>query len=108
MKHYGIKLEGLAIADARYLPITRVDCIATDPPYGRSASTLGTNTKLIVKDFLSSVVDKLPKGSKICMASPKTVRIGEMAKGAGFKHLESHFVYVHRSLTREIVVFERI
>jgi tRNA (guanine10-N2)-dimethyltransferase len=107
LKHYGTKLEGLAIADARYLPVTRVDCVATDPPYGRSASTLGTSTRRIVEDFLSAVGDALPRGAKICMASPKTIRIGETAEEAGFRHLESHFVYVHRSLTREIVVFEK-
>ncbi|MCW4016583.1 MAG: TRM11 family methyltransferase [Candidatus Bathyarchaeota archaeon] len=107
IKHYGTKLEGLAIADARYPPISKVDCIATDPPYGRSASTLGTKTRLIVEDFLSAVGDVVPRGAKICMASPKTIKIAETAQDAGFKHLESHFVYVHRSLTREIVVFER-
>lgn len=107
LRNYEIKFEGLAIADARYPPLTRVDCIATDPPYGRSASTLGTKTRLIVEDFLSAVVDTLPKGAKICLASPETIKISETAKEAGFKHLESHFVYVHRSLTREIVVFEK-
>lgn len=107
VKHYNVNLEGLSIADARHPPITKVDCIATDPPYGRSASTLGTNTRLIIEDFLPAVVDILPVGGKICMAAPKTVRIGETAEESGFKHLESHFVYVHRSLTREIVVFEK-
>ena len=107
LKHFGINLEGLAIADARYPPVTNVDCIATDPPYGRSSSTLGANIRCIVEDFLSAIGDRLPRGAKICMASPKKIRIGETAEKAGFKHLESHFVYVHRSLTREIVVFER-
>ena len=107
VKHYNVNLEGLAIADARHPPITKVDCIATDPPYGRSASTLGTNTRLIIEDFLPAVVDILPVGGKICIASPIKVRIGETAEEAGFRHLESHFVYVHRSLTREIVVFEK-
>jgi tRNA (guanine10-N2)-dimethyltransferase len=101
LRHYGIKLEGVAIADARYPPVTKVDCIATDPPYGRSASTLGTSTRLIVEDFLSAIGDILPRGAKICTAAPKTVRISETAQDAGFKHLESHFVFVHRSLTRE-------
>jgi tRNA (guanine10-N2)-dimethyltransferase len=105
--YYGIKPEGVAIADARYLPVTKVDCIVTDPPYGRSASTLGTSTRLIVEDFLSAVGDKIPRGRRICMASPKTIRIVDIGEKAGFKHIESHFVYVHRSLTREIVVLER-
>jgi len=107
LQHFGTELEGVVIADARYPPVTRVDCIATDPPYGRSASTLGTKTRLIVKDFLSAVCDVIPRGAKICMAAPETIKIGETAEAAGFKHLESHFVYVHGSLTREIVVFQR-
>lgn len=105
--HYGIKPEGVAVADARYPPVAKVDCIVTDPPYGRSASTLGTSTIRIVEDFLSAVGDILSIGGRICMASPKTIRIAEAGEKAGYKHLESHFVYVHRSLTREIVVFER-
>lgn len=105
--HYGINLEGVAVADARYPPVAKVDCIVTDPPYGRSASTLGASTIRIVEDFLSAVGDKIPRGRRICMASPKTIRIADAGEKAGFKHLESHFVYVHRSLTREIVVFER-
>jgi tRNA (guanine10-N2)-dimethyltransferase len=105
--HYGIKPEGVAIADARYPPVAKVDCIVTDPPYGRSASTLGTSTRLIVEDFLSAVRDTIPRGRRICMAAPKTVRIDDAGEEAGFKHIESHFVYVHRSLTREIVVFEK-
>jgi tRNA (guanine10-N2)-dimethyltransferase len=105
--HYGIKPEGVAIADARYPPVVKVDCIVTDPPYGRSASTLGTSTRLIVEDFLSAVGDKISRGRRMCMAAPKTIRIDDAGEEADFKHIESHFVYVHRSLTRQIVVFEK-
>ena len=105
--YYGIEPEGVAIADARYPPVAKVDCIVTDPPYGRSASTLGMSTRGIVEDFLSAVGDMLPRGRRICMASPKRIKIAEAGEEAGFKHLESHFVYVHGSLTREIAVFER-
>jgi len=107
LQYYGIKPEGVVIADARYPPVAKADCIVTDPPYGRSASTLGTSTRLIVEDFLSAVGDKIPRGRRVCMASPKTIRIADIGEKAGFKHVESHFVYVHRSLTREIVVFKR-
>jgi tRNA (guanine10-N2)-dimethyltransferase len=107
LQHYGIELAGVAVADARYPPVTKADCIVTDPPYGRSASTLGTSTRLIVEDFLPAVSDKIPKGRRICMAAPKTTKIAEVGEKSGFKHIESHFVYVHGSLTREIVVFEK-
>jgi tRNA (guanine10-N2)-dimethyltransferase len=105
--YYDIRPEGIAVADARHLPVVQVDCIVTDPPYGRSATTLGLGTKQIVEDFLSPIEDTLSKGRRICMASPKSIGIGKIGKELGFKHLESHFVHVHRSLTREIAVFER-
>jgi len=105
--YYNVKPEGMAVADATRLPIAEVDCIVTDPPYGRSTVTLGRSTKQIVENFLSAVRDRLPKGRRICIASPKSVRIGSIGEGLGFKHVESHFAYVHRSLTREIAVFER-
>ncbi len=50
--HYNVKPWGLAVADARHLPTVMVDCIVTDPPYGRSATTLGSNTGKIMKVFL--------------------------------------------------------
>jgi len=104
--HYGVNPEGIVVADARHLPVAKVDCIVTDPPYGRLATTLGWDTRQIVEDFLSTIEDMLPKGRRICIASPKSVRIGKIGKDLGFKHVESHFVYVHRSLTREIAIFE--
>jgi tRNA (guanine10-N2)-dimethyltransferase len=105
--HYGIEPTGMIVADARHPPIFRADCIVTDPPYGRSASTLGMTTRHIVEDFLTAVFNVVPRGNRICMASPKTIKIVEAGENAGFKHVESHFVYVHGSLTREIAVFKR-
>lgn len=105
--YYGVEPVGMAVADAKHLPIVNTDCIVTDPPYGKLATTLGLNTRQIVEDTLSMIDDRLPKGRRICMASPKSIKIGEIGEQLGFKRVESHFVYVHRSLTREIVVFER-
>lgn len=107
LAYYNVQPDGLAVADAQHLPITRVDCIVTDPPYGRSSSTMGRETGQIVKDFLSRVDDHIQKGRRICIAAPKSIKIGKLSRELGFKHSESHFVYVHRSLTREIAVLER-
>jgi len=108
LKHFGVEPEGMTVADARYPPVVAVDCVATDPPYGRSASTLGAKTGQIVEDFLCAVSDRLRAGRKICLAAPETVNVGEIGEKAGFIHVESHLVYVHGSLTREIVVFEKM
>jgi len=106
--HFGVQPDGMGVADAKNLPITKVDRIVTDPPYGRSATTMGQETKQIVRDFLSRVDVHIRKGGRICMAAPKSVRLGKLGEELGFKHEESHFVYVHRSLTREIAVLERV
>jgi len=104
---YGVKPEGMAVADARHLPAAKADCIVTDPPYGRSATTLGWSTQQIIKNFLSTVEDRLPRGRRLCTASPKSIGVRKMGKELGFRHVESHLVPVHRSLTREIAVLER-
>lgn len=107
LKHFNLNPEAIIIADARKLPITRVDCVVTDPPYGKSATTLKSGTKAIVEGILASAWDLLGKGQRICMASPKTLGIKAMGERLGYKHLESHFAYVHRTLTREVAVFEK-
>lgn len=107
LKFFNIEYEGLAVADAKYLPLKGVDCIVTDPPYGRSASTMGHTTKQIIQDFLAISSDRITKRKRICIAAPKMVNVGDMAKTLGLKHVQSHFVYVHRSLTREIAVLEK-
>lgn len=108
LRHFNISAEGLIWADARQLPLTKVDCVVTDPPYGRSSSTLKSTTKQLVKDVLVSAYGLLGVGQRICIASPKTLHIKGLGEELGFKHVESHFAFVHRSLTREIAVFEKV
>ncbi len=108
LKYYGVKPDGMIVTDARSLPITKIDCVVTDPPYGRSATTIGLSNRQIVKHFLSVVEEMLTRGRRVCIASPKSVRIGKIGEERGLKHEGSHFVYVHRSLTREIAVFESV
>ncbi|MGB9960452.1 MAG: DNA methyltransferase [Candidatus Bathyarchaeales archaeon] len=105
--HFSVKPEGLVMADARNPPIKAVDCVVADPPYGRSATTLKRTTKQIIEEVLKAVYDMLERGRRICMAAPKTIDIGSIGEDLGYKHLESHFVYVHRSLTREIAVLTK-
>jgi tRNA (guanine10-N2)-dimethyltransferase len=108
LKHFGLYPEAMVIADARKLPLVRVDCVVTDPPYGKSATTLKSSTRAIVEGVLASTRDLLSKGQRICIASPKTLGIKAVGEQLGYRHLESHFAYVHRTLTREVAVFEKI
>jgi len=108
LTYFKIEPEGVILADARNPPLTKVDCVVTDPPYGRSSTTLKRSTGQIVEEVLAAVKDMLGKGQRVCMAAPKTLNIKKTGETLGYKHLESHFVYVHRSLTREIAVFEKV
>lgn len=108
LEHFKIRPDGILVADMRCPPITRVDCIVTDPPYGTSSTTLKRTTRQIVEELLNVAREMLASKGRVCMASPKTLGIVRIGVMLGYKHLESHFVYVHRSLTREIVVFEKV
>ncbi len=107
IRHFGLLPEGILVADARRLPLLHVDCVVTDPPYGKSSTTLKSTTKAIVEGILLSAHEVLDKGQRICIAAPKTLRIQRVGEKLGYRHLESHFAYVHRTLTREVAVFEK-
>jgi len=108
LRFFNIAAEGLVLADARQLPFFKVDCMITDPPYGRSSSTLKSTTKQLVQDVLASTYDLVGWGQRICIASPKTLQIKMLCEVSGYRHVESHFAFIHRSLTREIVLFEKV
>ncbi len=108
LRFFNIAPEGLVLADSRKIPLFKVDCIVTDPPYGRSSSTLKSTTKQLVEEVLASSLELLGVGQRICIASPKTLDISRLGAELGYRHVESHFAYVHQSLTREIAVFEKV
>ncbi|MGD0645022.1 MAG: DNA methyltransferase [Candidatus Bathyarchaeia archaeon] len=119
LKHFHITPEGLVLADARQMPFIKVDCVVTDPPYGRSSSTLKSTTKQLAQEVLASTHNLLRAGQRICIALPiqvnglgqvehTSVEISEFVENLGFHCLESHKVYVHRTLTREIMVYEKV
>jgi len=108
LKHFGVEAEGVVVADSRKLPLIRIDHVVSDPPYGKSATTMKSTTKRLVEGVLGSAWGLLRKGQLICIASPKTLGISSVGEELGYRHVESHFAYVHGTLTREIAVFEKL
>jgi tRNA (guanine10-N2)-dimethyltransferase len=104
LAHFGLKSYGLVRGDARNLPLRKVDAIATDPPYGTGASTLKSTTKDILASFLPQAKSILSSGGKVVFASPLGTGAVDLAESQGFKVFDRHELYVHRSLTREILV----
>lgn len=108
LRSYGIEPIGIVRADARKGPFDHVDCIVTDPPYGRGSTTLGASSRWILLEFLKVAKNIIPPRGFLCIVSPKTINVGEIGKKKGFKLIETHLVYVHRSLSREIAVFKKM
>lgn len=108
LAHFGLTPIGLVKGDARKLPFREVAAIATDPPYGTGASTLKSTTRIILDEFLPQARSILPTGKKVVVASPLGTDASESAENSGFKVLDRHLMYVHRSLTRETLVLGAI
>lgn len=106
MSHFNLKTLGLLRADARKLPLKNVGAIATDPPYGTGASTLKSTTRKIMIDFLPEAREILAPSGRAVIASPKGTGGEDIAKDSGFSVSGRHEIYVHRRLTREILVLE--
>jgi tRNA (guanine10-N2)-dimethyltransferase len=83
----------------------RMDGIATDPPYGRAASTKGEPPLRLYGRSFASFAETLRPGGHAAVILPN-----EEAIDAGMDYLEvleRHAVRVHRSLTRNFCVFRK-
>ncbi len=109
LRHYGCDGRILCyLGDATKNPlnssISVVGSVATDPPYGRSTSTKGRELKILYKNFLEDIVTSLVKGAYVVFAAPTSLRPIEIVEDAGLDIVERHYMYVHRSLVRGILV----
>lgn len=111
MRHYGSKYHlseekdwQIIIGDATKIDkiFKSIDAIATDPPYGRSSTLAGRKIKELYEEFLKAA-SKVVKG-RIVIVKPKDLK---MKLPKTLKKIASFDWYVHRSLTREILVLER-
>jgi tRNA (guanine10-N2)-dimethyltransferase len=79
--------------------------IATDPPYGRAASTRGERLADLYERAFAAFADVLPRGGHAAAVLP-----GKTHTGIAQAHLdlvEAHALRVHRSLTRTFCAFRR-
>ncbi len=97
----------LVESDVGALPglMPRVDGIATDPPYGRSASTAGEPVPRLMGRAFGAFADLLEQGGLVAMAMHDPSLCQDVPS---FRLLERHELWVHRSLTRHFCVLERV
>lgn len=91
-------------ADSRHIPLTRVDAIATDIPYGRVSTTSGSNTGAILENLINEASSILTDGRRLVVMHPKSVDVG---RRDGFVLEEELHLPVHKKLTRTISVLRR-
>lgn len=107
LEAYGVKDYIIEERDARSLgtlyPGT-FDAVATDPPYGVSASTGGLGLEELYGSVMGPVRDVLKPGGYACVVAPDAIPLEGLAAEAGFKVVEVHLDRIHGSLTRKIVV----
>jgi len=108
LMHYGLRgrvLQGdageLAWGEETF------DIVVTDPPYGRSTSTLGWELASVYEKAVSATSVALRKGGMACIISPLNVKLEDMAERSGLTVLQSHEYPVHRSLTRRITIMRK-
>mgnify|MGYP000551248952 CR=1 FL=1 len=99
----------LILGDGCNPPIRNVDCIVTDPPYGRISSTLGKEVSNIFTQFIKNVRHILKRNCKIVFLSPHFLEreIHILKKEVNiYLHENKKFILpVHRSLTRILRVW---
>jgi len=102
---YGISDFKLFCCDVGELPkrLCSVDAIVTDPPYGRSTSTRREARERLYFRAFESFARLLEPGKKVVIILPYKPE----EDFPGFVLREHYPIYVHKSLTRNICLFER-
>jgi tRNA (guanine10-N2)-dimethyltransferase len=79
-----------------------VDAVATDLPYGRSVSVRAHSLNQLKAAALGEIFRVLKRNARAVLISHGPIE--HEVTDAGFTIEERHTQYVHKSLTREIVV----
>lgn len=82
----------------------KADAVATDPPYGISASTKGDESQKLCGEAVLSLENLIKDDGRICMATPHYMNMERILKGTKFKITEQYHIRMHKSLTRVISV----
>jgi len=103
LDHCGVENHEIFQEDARNIQLNyKVNAIATDPPYGISASTGGEDSQNLYSGALLRMEKLLVEKGKICMATPHYMDIQGLIEGTNFEIIEQHHIRMHKSLTRVI------
>ncbi|MFX0087594.1 MAG: DNA methyltransferase [Candidatus Hodarchaeota archaeon] len=102
------KYTHLIFGDATHLCFKNqsLSAIVTDPPYGTAASTQGLDILELLLKFIQDINLMLKPFSRIVFAVPSDIDIENHVSQIIRADFKIFYQYVHRSLTRKILVFE--
>ena len=90
--------------DTQHIPINSVDCIVTDPPYGRASSTRGNIAIKLVESLLEDADSILQsKGECMCLCCDSEMQLSQVVQNAGLTVARQLSVRVHSGLVRDII-----
>ena len=108
LNYCGVKDYKVFQGDARKINLTnKVKAIATDPPYGISASTGGEKSQNLYAEALVTMGEILTDTGRLCLATPHYMDIEELVQGTNFEIIEQHHIRMHKSLTRVISILKK-
>lgn len=95
----------ITVGDVKENTPDDLDCMVTDPPYGRSASTSGEELENIYRRLFETAGEKLKEGGRLSAIFPE-----EEYCHMGEEYLELEGIYpvrIHGSLVRHFCVFKK-
>jgi len=104
MRHYRQEWLGVIRADSTSIPVSEVDAVATDIPYGRASSTRGRRPAEMTDLLLRQLAAVMNQHSHLVLMHPQDRPVIE---SQDLSIVEEHHLQVHKRLTRTITVLER-
>jgi tRNA (guanine10-N2)-dimethyltransferase len=105
MRHFGARFQRLEVMDIKEVPVAfkRVDAVATDPPYGRSSSTMKEPARDLHERAFGAIRDVLSIRGLAGVVLPY-----DFPGYDGLVEAEEHVQRVHRSLDRHYCLLRRL
>ena len=102
LKHYGFEGK-LVNSDFKEITKQKFSSIVCDPPYGIASTSGGETIENLMERSLDIFQKKLRKGQRLVIA----VSNPNIIKHPNLKQLHKFEWYIHKSLTRNIIVLEK-
>ena len=102
LKHYNLSAE-VSCGDIKKINDYKFNAIVTDPPYGISTTTKGEGVDKLMKRSLNLFANKLESKQRLVIAVSKP----ELVNNHSLKIIKHFKWYIHKSLTRYIMVIEK-